>query len=134
MSLRRISMPGNLHAQPEARSSDTDGFEQCAMGYLAAKPIQVIQAVLTGIEAMHYNVELVKNLKAPRLSVIPAWRPPRDVQDALNHIRHLHTPPNFNLYGSEGYQMIISKNRLHGLIIMKMEKSASEATLLRSSA
>ncbi len=77
MSLRRISTPGNLRTQPEARRSDTDGFEQRAMGYLAAKSIQIIQAVLTGIEAMHYNVELVKNLKAPRLSVIPAWRPSR---------------------------------------------------------
>ena len=52
---------------------------------MAGVPIQVIYTVIPRIEAMHHDMALAGNFKAPWLSVITAWGPPRKIQDLIDN-------------------------------------------------
>jgi hypothetical protein len=82
---------------------DCKSFLQGAHGNLTWATVQVIDTTATGIEGVDHKVTLIDNLKAPRLSVVPAGRPPgefEDISDGVGNLLHLYS--KFALGKSKG--------------------------------
>jgi len=93
MSVRRIGAADDrcLHRVRAAR--DRDVLEQGAERDLARPAVDVVQAPVARVEAMHDEAAIVEDLEAPRLRVVAAWRPARDFEDRFDH-PHRHQRRN----------------------------------------
>src|SRR5207237_4890330 len=60
---------------------DAQGLEHRPDRELAGVPIEVVDAVLAGVEAVHHDVLAGADLEAPRLGVVAARRPTRLVEN-----------------------------------------------------
>ena len=85
--LRRIGPPSDAHPQAMSGRRDAQCLQHRADGELARPAIEVVHAVLTGIEPVHDDMVGSGDFKPPRLRVVSARRPSREVEDLFDY-RH----------------------------------------------
>ena len=71
----------------ETRRRERDRFEQCAVRQSAGAPVEVVDAVVARVERVHERARIRRDLEAPRLRVVAARRPSRQLQH-LTDDRH----------------------------------------------
>jgi hypothetical protein len=92
--LQSIFVADNFGPKPKICCDYTQRFEQSPVSKLAAKTTQIINTVFPGIEPVHQNVLIILDLEAPRLGVVSARRPPRQLQNFLDNAWHSNPPMN----------------------------------------
>lgn len=83
------SAPGE-GAKPVMARGDRCGFDQCAKGNLAGVAVQVIDAVVTGVEAMDGDMIGRDDFESPGLRVVAAGRPSCKIKDLLDDCSRIH--------------------------------------------
>src|SRR5581483_10040968 len=80
-------MPG-FGTKAEFCCGDPQCFEKRAKRDVARMAVEVIDAVAAGIEAVHHQMVVRQDAKAPRLSVVAAGRPARQIKDRTRRVAH----------------------------------------------
>ena len=83
---RSVCTTPKLRSQPLRRSSDGNGFEQRTERYLAGVTVEIVYAPVTGIVPMNNEVAVIDDFEPPRLRIVAARRPARQIEDGPQFI------------------------------------------------
>jgi hypothetical protein len=84
MRVRRIGATTDFCPQTMRAGGDGKRFEQRTLGDLTGMAIEVIDAMLTGIEGVHDKTMVVEDLEAPGLGIVTGGRPAREFENIRN--------------------------------------------------
>jgi len=81
MAVGRIRAASDFRPQAVGAGGDGQGLQQCAVCDLAGVAVEVVDAVLAGVEAVDDETMVVDHLEAPGLGVVTGRRPAGEFED-----------------------------------------------------